>query len=57
MVVEGVTEVETDDDATVRVEAGGCYFVEAEDTHKETAIEASVVLVTQGEDHPYFLRR
>ena len=42
---------------TVRIEARGCYFIEAGDTHKETAIEDSVVLVTQGEDHPYLFRR
>ena len=57
MIVEGVMEVETDDDGTVRIEAGGCYFVEAGDTHKETAIEDSIVLVSQGEDRPDFLGR
>ncbi len=55
MVVEGEFEVETDEDGKVRIEAGSCYFVEAGDTHMETAIEDSLVLVTQGEDRPEFL--
>jgi quercetin dioxygenase-like cupin family protein len=55
MVVEGAMEVENDEDGKVRIEAGGCYFVEAGDTHIETAIEDTVVLVTQGEDRPEFL--
>jgi quercetin dioxygenase-like cupin family protein len=55
MVVEGEIEVETDEDGKVRIEAGGCYFVEAGDTHTEVAIEDSLVLVTQGEDRPEFL--
>ncbi|MFT7572874.1 MAG: quercetin dioxygenase-like cupin family protein [Paracoccaceae bacterium] len=54
MVLEGVMEVESEDDGAVRIEAGGCYFVEAGDTHSETAIEDSMVLVTQGEDRPEF---
>ncbi len=55
MVVEGTMEVESDEDGKVRIEAGGCYFVEAGDTHMETAIEESLLLVTQGEDRPEFL--
>ncbi len=55
MVVEGAMEVESDEDGKVRIEAGGCYFVEAGDTHMETAVEASLLLVTQGEDRPEFL--
>ena len=55
MVVEGEVVVETDEDGKVRIETGGCYFVEAGDTHIETAIENSLVLVTQGEDRPEFL--
>jgi len=55
MVVEGAMEIETDEDGKVRIDAGGCYFVEAGDTHKERAIEDTVVLVTQGEDRPEFL--
>ena len=56
MVVEGVMEVETDDDGTVRIEAGGCYFVEPGDTHIETALLDTLVLVTQEEDRPEFLK-
>ena len=55
MVVEGAMEVETAEDGKVRIEAGGCYFVEAGDTHTETAITDSLVQVTQGEDRPEFL--
>ena len=55
MVVEGTMEVDSDEDGKVRIAAGGCYFVEAGDTHMETAIEESLLLVTQGEDRPEFL--
>ena len=55
MVVEGEIEVQTAEDGKVRIQAGGCYFVEPGDTHVETAIEDSLVLVTQGEDRPEFL--
>ncbi len=55
MVLEGTMEVETDEDGKVRIDAGGCYFVEVGDTHLETAIEDTLVLVTQGEDRPEFL--
>ena len=55
MVVEGAMEIESYEDGKVRIDAGGCYFVEAGDTHKERAIEDTLVLVTQGEDRPGFL--
>lgn len=55
MVIEGMMEVASQQDGTTRVGAGGCYFVEAGDTHTEKAIEDSMVLVTQGEDRPEFL--
>lgn len=55
MVVEGAMEIETAADGKVRIDAGGCYFVEAGDTHKERAIDDTLVLVTQGEDRPEFL--
>ncbi|VUX55745.1 Cupin 2 conserved barrel domain protein [uncultured Woeseiaceae bacterium] len=55
MVLEGTMEVESDEDGKVRIDAGGCYFVETGDTHLETAIEDTLVLVTQGEDRPEFL--
>ncbi len=54
-VVDGEIEVESDEDGPVRIKAGGCYFVEAGDTHVETAIEDSLVLVTQGEDRAEFM--
>ncbi len=54
MVVEGEIEVETEVDGKVRISAGGCYFVEPGDTHTETAVIDSTVLVTQGEDRPGF---
>lgn len=54
MVVEGAMEVETEQDGVVRIDAGGCYFVEPGDTHRETAVEDTLVLVTQAEDRPGF---
>jgi hypothetical protein len=45
----------TEEDGMVHIKAGGCYFVEAGDIHKETAVEDTMVLVTQGEDRPDFL--
>lgn len=55
MVLEGAMEIETEQDGTVRIAAGGCYFVEPGDSHKETAVKNTLVLVTQGEDRPEFL--
>ena len=55
MVVEGTIEIETEEDGKIRIGAGGCYFVEPGDTHMETAIEDTLVLVTQGEDRAEFL--
>jgi len=55
MVVDGEMEVETGQDGTIRIAAGGCYFVEPGDSHQETAVCDSLVLVTQGEDRPEFL--
>lgn len=54
MVLEGEMEVESEQDGIVRIGAGGCYFVEPGDSHRETAVEDTVVLVTQGEDRPDF---
>ena len=56
MVLEGEMEVETEQDGIVRIAAGGCYFVEPGDSHKETAVRDTLVLVTQGEDRPEFLQ-
>ena len=55
MVLEGEIEVETELDGTICIAAGGCYFVEPGDSHKETAVVETLVLVTQGEDRPEFL--
>jgi mannose-6-phosphate isomerase-like protein (cupin superfamily) len=54
-VMEGEMQIETAQDGMVRIAAGGCYFVEPGETHKETAVQDSLVLVTQGEDRPGFL--
>ena len=55
MVVEGEMEIESAQDGIVCIAAGGCYFVEPGDSHKETAVQNTLVLVTQGEDRPEFL--
>ena len=54
MVVDGEIEVESESDGKVSISSGGCYFVEPGDTHTETAVVDSIVLVTQGEDRPEF---
>jgi quercetin dioxygenase-like cupin family protein len=50
MVLEGRMKIEQEGQPDREVAAGGCYFVEADETHAETAIENALVLVTQGED-------
>jgi len=55
MVLEGEMKVETEQDGTVHMPAGGCYFVEPGDAHKETAVQDTLVLVTQAEDRPEYL--
>lgn len=57
MVLDGELEVETEQEGIVRIAAGGCYFVEPGDSHKETAVRDTLVLVTQAEDRPEFLQR
>jgi len=52
MVLEGRLRIEQDGAPAREVSAGGCYFVEAGETHIETAVEDTLVLVTQGEDRP-----
>ena len=54
-VMEGEMQIETAQDGMVRIAAGGCYFVEPGETHKEIAVQDTLVLVTQGEDRPGFL--
>lgn len=57
MVISGEMQIDTERDGSVRIAAGGCYFVEPGDTHQETAVVDTVVLVTQGEDRPEFQPR
>jgi len=52
VVLEGLIEVETDEDGTNQIESGGCYFVEPGDTHRETAVEDSLLLDTADEGRP-----
>jgi mannose-6-phosphate isomerase-like protein (cupin superfamily) len=54
MVLEGEIKVETEQDGVVTISAGGCYFVEPSDSHTETAVIDTLVLVTQGEDREEF---
>lgn len=55
MVLEGEIEVATERDGKLRIRSGECYFVESGDTHIETAVLDSLLLVTQDEDRPEFL--
>ncbi len=57
MVLEGEIEVDIESGNKIRIAAGGCYFVEPGDTHMETAVVDSLVLVTQAEDRKEFLAR
>lgn len=50
LVLEGEMAIESEEDGLIRITAGGCYFVEPGDSHKETATQDTLVLVTQGED-------
>jgi quercetin dioxygenase-like cupin family protein len=52
MVLEGRMRIEQAGQTDQEVAAGGCYFVEAGETHVEIAVEDTLVLVTQGEDRP-----
>ena len=55
MVLEGEMKIQTDEEGQVLISEGGCYFVEPGDTHMETAVVDTLVLVTQGEDRPDFV--
>ncbi|NND64884.1 MAG: cupin domain-containing protein [Gammaproteobacteria bacterium] len=55
MVIEGALNVQTEGQDNLTVKAGECYFVEPGETHTETALEDSLVLVTQDEDRAEFL--
>ena len=50
MVLEGQMRIEQDGQPDREVSAGGCYFVDAGETHVEVAVADTLVLVTQGED-------
>jgi len=51
-VLAGRMRVEQDGRPPRVVGAGECYFVTAGETHVETALDDTLLLVTQGEDRP-----
>lgn len=53
-VVSGAMRVQADGDHPHTIEAGGYYFVEPGDTHTETAVEDTQLLVICEEDRPQF---
>ena len=55
-VVRGTMEVQADLEEPCIIAAGGWYFVEPGDTHRETAVEDSVLLVICEEDRPEYRR-
>ena len=55
-VVSGAMEVQGAAEGPHRITAGGYYFVEPGDTHRESAVEDSVLLVICEEDRPEFRR-
>jgi quercetin dioxygenase-like cupin family protein len=55
-VVSGAMRVEADGDDPHTIDAGGFYFVEPGDTHSETALEDTLLLVICEEDRPAFRR-
>ncbi|MFZ9951284.1 MAG: cupin domain-containing protein [Vulcanococcus sp.] len=55
-VVRGVMQVLVDGEDPHTIDAGGYYFVEPGDTHTETALTDSLLLVTCEEDRPSFRR-
>lgn len=56
MVLEGRMRVEQDGEDAREIGAGECYFVDAGESHAETALVDTMVLVTQGEDRPGMVR-
>jgi quercetin dioxygenase-like cupin family protein len=52
LVLAGRMQVEQAGRAGRVVHPGECYFVMAGETHVETALEDTLLLVTQGEDRP-----
>jgi quercetin dioxygenase-like cupin family protein len=55
-VVSGAMQVQADAEAPHTIDAGGVYFVEPGDTHTETALEDTLLLVICEEDRPEFRR-
>jgi quercetin dioxygenase-like cupin family protein len=55
-VVSGTMEVQAEAEEPHLIATGGCYFVEPGDTHRETAVEESLLLVICEEDRPEFRR-
>lgn len=55
-VVSGAMEVQADTGSPHLIRAGGYYFVEPGDTHRETAVEDSLLLVICEEDRQEFRR-
>ncbi|TFL15633.1 hypothetical protein CSC67_02605 [Pusillimonas caeni] len=52
MVVKGCMKVEQDGSGVIEAKSGSVYFLDPHHPHTETALEETVVLVTQGEDRP-----
>ncbi|MEB3264078.1 MAG: cupin [Synechococcus sp.] len=56
MQVQEVGVGEAVDEPPHTIDAGGSYFVEPGDTHSETALEDTLLLVICEEDRPEFIR-
>jgi quercetin dioxygenase-like cupin family protein len=52
MVLEGCMRVEQKGSEVIDARSGSVYFLDPGHPHVETAVEDTVVLVTQGEDRP-----
>lgn len=55
-VVQGLMQVQEAGGALHRIDAGGFYFVEPGDSHSETALEDTLLLVICEEDRPELRR-
>lgn len=56
VVLEGEMQIESKRDGVARVGAGGCYVIEPGDTHTETSVTETIVLVTQLDKHGEYPR-
>lgn len=54
MVLDGRMRVEQEGQEPREIGSGGIYFVTAGESHVETAVVDTLLLVTQGEDRPGF---